>query len=344
MSLHGREDNPLGGNSLSGISTVRAGIDEFIPQGPVRGVYGLNPVMTPKYHTGYSAAGAADKSLESMARMFIAFPPNPSSLRQNFLKSIGSQAQRFAKAMATTGNVGTGGLGYIDFFLTQITEQFTENFQVVQTLGGNYVSYFFGRAPPVFQYSGVLLNTVQDDWRTAMWIIYNNIIRGTQLARRKVAVSLAYDSMVVTGAITNMTEVLRSDNELAVPFSFNLLVKRFDIVKLPQYGPTPVQSFPYKLTPDTFASTVVEPAQVSRRTMLDPPLKTPERQGTDEEQEQEEKSSSLGLPLKGTHNNVSAAMRAQAEATAKGIVSGVFRNASAQSIALVGAELAGPAS
>jgi hypothetical protein len=338
MSLRGRERNPLGGDSLSGKATVIEGVDWITSQGNVRGVYGLYPAMTPKYHTGSSVAGAADKSLEKMARMFIAFPPNTTALREKFINSVGGQAQRFAKAMASTGQPGAG-LGYIDFLLTQATEQFAENFQVVQVLSDNYVSYFFGQAPPVFKYDGVLLNSVQDDWRIAMWLIYHNIIRGTQLARRKVAVSLAYDSVVVTGAITNMTEILRSDNELAVPFSFNLLVKRFDIVKLPQFGPTPAQSFPYKLMSDTFASTVVEPAQVSRRAVGDPAMKIQERQGASDEEEGTQ-------PFFGndTYNDVSAAMRAQAEAIQKGIAPGVFGNKAVADIALVAARLAGGAS
>ncbi|RLI87358.1 MAG: hypothetical protein DRP01_02015 [Archaeoglobales archaeon] len=340
MSLRGRVDDPLGGNSLSGsvvlpATTTAQGEIQLIKQGNVRGVYALNPATTPKYHTGRSAAGAQDVSLEKMARMFIPFPAQPTSLKQKFLASLNGPAERFAKAMLTTGNKQAGGgLGYIDFFMTQANETMAESVQIAQVASDNYVSYFFGRQPPVFRYDGVLLNSVQDDWRTAMWIVYNHIIRGTQLARRKVAITLAYDTVAVTGAVLNMTEILRAENEIAVPFSFSLLVKRLDIISSPKYGPTPAQEFPYSLTPDSFASTVIAPAQVNRRAVAEPSLKTQERQGASE--------SAGDTETDDLYNSVSPEQRA--EANTLNIFDGIFGNATSIKISRIAADLNGPAS
>ena len=346
MVLRGREDDPLGGNSLSGSVTGSQqqtdpfGSLELATQGNVRGVYALQPAMTPKYHTGRSVAGQNDKSLEKMARMFITFPPEPSALREAFINSVGEPAKRFARAMATTGDVQSGGLGYIDFFMTQAQEPLVENAQIVEVLGDNYVSYFYGQKPPIFRYDGVLLNSVQDDWRIAMWLIYTYIIRGTQLARRKVAVTLAYDSVMITGSIMNMTEILRADNELAVPFSFNMLVQRMDVVKLPLYGPTPVQTFPYKLTPDTFASTVVEPAKMSRRAVQEPTLTTTQRPGASDAPEAS--PFTVEVADSDVYNSVSAEEREAASDT--DVTNGVFGSAGTALIDQVADDLNSPAS
>ena len=227
-----------------------------------KGVFSNYPGMSPKYHTNNN-----NDSLEFMARMFIPFSDDPEGKKRTaFINSFefSGRSMELAAALATTGRVNTGnayGLGYIDFLLQKAQEQVREKYQVVDVLSDNYVSYFFGQSPPVFTYSGVLLNSRQDDWRTAFHIMYNDILRGTKLARKKLVVTLAYDDVFVTGVLVNMSQLLTAEFELGVDFNFSILVKRFDIHS--RFGesvfpPTPVATYPYRLTPALFSNQQVD--------------------------------------------------------------------------------------
>ena len=139
--------------------------------------------------------------------------------------------------------------------MQKANEQLQEKVQVVDVLSDNYVSYFFGQAPPMFQYSGALLNSHQDSWRAVFTSLYHHVLRGTQMARRKTVVTLAYDDVMVTGVLTNLSQLLTAEFELAADFNFSMLVKRYDIN--PRYissvsNPTQVRTFPYEMTPGLF--------------------------------------------------------------------------------------------
>ena len=183
-----------------------------------KGVFAQNPAMTPKYHTNNN-----EVSLGYMARMFIPF--EDPALGEAFVNSFGEDDATKILATALT----SAGYGYLDFLLQRADEPQQEKFQVVDVLSDNYVSYFYGRQPPMFQYSGVLLNTVQDDWRMAFHLMYNKLLRGTKMARHKTVVTLAYDDIFVTGVLVNMQQSLSADMEIAVPFSFTMLVKQIDL-------------------------------------------------------------------------------------------------------------------
>lgn len=216
-----------------------------------KGVFANYPAMTPKYVNNNT-----DASLETMARIMI--PLSSERIRAKFLSTFRGETRKLAEALATLGETERGtersyGLGYIDFLLTMAQESFDEKVQINDVLSDNYVSFFFGKRPPVFQYTGILFNTRQDDWRSAFTIIYNDIIRGTELARRKAVVTLSYDNMAVTGALVRMNQVLRAEQQMASQFDFSILVKRIDIERTIGHPPTQVATFPSYIKPATFA-------------------------------------------------------------------------------------------
>ena len=253
----GENGSLLGGNSLTGWENDPEDLQfqEQVPQGDVRGVYAKNPATTPKYHTGNT-----DVTKEYMARMFIPFTSNVA--RELFVNTVPPHAKALANHLAVSeesaGAAGLGyGMGYIDFLLQTVNEQFTEKMQVVDAVGDNYIAYYLGQNPPVFQYSGTLLNSYQDDWRAAFTIIYNDLARGTMLARRKVVAVLAYDDVMITGSLNNLSQTLTADFELMASFQFSMLVKRYDFSSRSpraQFKPTPVASYPYNIRPSQFAS------------------------------------------------------------------------------------------
>ena len=232
--------------------------------GARKGVYATFPASTPKYNTNNG-----EESQETQARLLIPFP-SPDTLK-SFMASYNSYSSdvyRLAETLAVLSGrdkENYASFGYIDFLLTAAQESFEEKLQVHDVLGDNFVAYFFGQRPPIFVYQGVLLNTQQDDWRLAMLLIYQNITRGTQLARRNTTVTLSYDNIAITGAMVNMSQNLTAEMQMAAPFTFQMLVKRIDVYRTPGAIATQQSKLPYTVDPDTFSTEVFAAPAISIR-------------------------------------------------------------------------------
>jgi hypothetical protein len=202
-----------------------------------KGVFAQFPGATKKY---IQNAGPRDNEYrETMARMFIEMTEKE---RELFVKSVPPETRALAEVLAGVGTGGSGGTGFVDFLLTSVNEQFSEKFQVVESLSDNFVVYLFGQAAPQFAYSGVLLNTYQDDQRVWMTRLYQDVLRGTQLARRKKLLRLRYDSVIVSGVMLNLQMAIVADQEDRVPFSFNFIPTQY-IIYTPALGnPTKLKS------------------------------------------------------------------------------------------------------
>lgn len=190
-----------------------------------QGVFGSYPFMSPKYVR--HRPGRNSEYMDTMARMFIQVPPE---LYNSFIAGLpDEETQKIARVLTGDG-VNKGGKGYFDFLLQTAQHSLTEKVQIVETLSDNYVAYFFGTSPPVWQYQGVLMNTYQDDWTMRMFRIYQELSRGTQLAKRGFILRLRYDSMIVTGAMMNFGWQLVGGAETYCRFDFSLLVKDVQII------------------------------------------------------------------------------------------------------------------
>lgn len=190
------------------------------------GIRSRSPHSTPKY-TRYLNLGHRE-GLETTARMYISV-----SKPASFIKSVAGtdkNLQGIASALVGGNTFEDSNRGYIDFLLQQATHSLSEKVQVVETLSDNYIAFFFGQSAPIFKYSGILMNSFQDDWAINMLRMYQSISRGSQLARRGVLFYLKYDSMIISGSILNLNWALNGDNELLVPFSFDLLVRKIHII------------------------------------------------------------------------------------------------------------------
>jgi len=197
------------------------------------GVFGLHPLSTPKYAKN---EGLRDNEFkETLARMYLSLAGVSDQAKQAYLRSLPGDARVQALARVLVGAGQRVQTGFVDFLLQQVNETFTEVLQVDKVLGDNYVAFYFGQEPPVFQYSGALINSQQDDQRTGFALAYQHLLRGSQLARRGALLRLRYDSVLVSGTLTQSTQVLNAENELAVPFSFSLLVKEYVVLQPPRF-------------------------------------------------------------------------------------------------------------
>ena len=189
------------------------------------GVFAAQPFMSPKY--ARHRTNRRHEFEDTMARMFIKVNPK---LYDKFLRSIKDKDTREVAKVLGGDDINKGGHGYIDFLLQNATHSFSEKVQVSETLSDSYVAFFYGHSPPTFQYNGTVLNTYQDDWAMRMFRIFRDLTRGTQMARRKLVLRLKYDSMIVTGVMTNFQWSVTAGAEMSVPFSFNLLVKDIQVL------------------------------------------------------------------------------------------------------------------
>ena len=190
-----------------------------------QGVFALHPLSTPKYADNFGARDAEFR--ETLARMYISLVDAKPETKKAYLASLPQDDRVRALAKVLTKDDISGNVGFIDFFLQQADESFSEKLQVDEVLSDNYVAFYFGQDPPVFQYSGTLLNSQQDDQTTGFALAYQHLLRGTSLAKRGALLRLRYDNRIVTGTVNRMQTSLHAENELAVPFSFTMLVKEY---------------------------------------------------------------------------------------------------------------------
>lgn len=188
---------------------------------------GLDASPSAKYN-------ADSTKTETMARLFIPMTTAEAGQFKFALRTAsgGANIDDLANAIVIqdTPN-GVTGAGYLYFLLDRAQEGFNEKAQVVDVVGDQYVAYLFGQSPPIFNYSGVLLNTRQDDWRAAFTVLYQLIARGSRMAKFGRAIVLSYDDVFITGTILSMQQVLSSTMQTAAQFSFSLLVKRYSILR-----------------------------------------------------------------------------------------------------------------
>lgn len=190
-----------------------------------QGVYSSFSPGTPKYLRRIS--GRHHEFEGTTARMMLQLP---SGTFPKIYQEIDDTITRQIFAKLADDGTRMGGIGYIDFILSNVSHGLEEKIQVSETLSDNYTSFFFGHRPPVFQYAGFLMNTFQDDWTMQMLRLFRDLGRGTALARRGLLMHLKYDSMIVSGAMLDFKWIHNGQIESSDSFSFGFLVKRINII------------------------------------------------------------------------------------------------------------------
>lgn len=205
---------------------------DALEKNPPRGVFGEHPASTPKYlarvpqHKDFRA---------TMARMFVEISKSTAAQLDKYVAAaFPNDATTQSLARVLMGNAGVasskGGCGFVDFLLQSVNMPLQEKVDVVECLSDSYVAYYFGSAAPRWTFSGTVYNTKQDDQANALMRMYLYILRGTQLARRNKLLRVRFDDRIATGTLNNQTLTLSGDMEMALSFSFEMLVKRITIM------------------------------------------------------------------------------------------------------------------
>jgi len=198
--------------------------------GEPSGIFARFPGSTPKY--ARNDGKGRDAYVDTMARMFVQIS---SKERDLFVKSLPPETRELGAVLAGTGTRSGGGLGFVDFLLTNVQEQFQEKYQVVESLSDNFIVYTFGQKAPVFSYSGIAMNSYQDDQRVWLMRLYRDVLRGTQLARRRKLVRIRYDSVIVSGIFVAHSQTLEGSAANYAQFSFSLIPTQY-VIFTPNVG------------------------------------------------------------------------------------------------------------
>lgn len=185
--------------------------------------------FTPKHNDPFQEKMGAG---HRMARIFL-----PSGMKSVVESVVASNGGNVSQSGGDPLSSLTSDDGYFDFMVTSVDESFDDRYQVMETLGDNYALFGLGKKPSVFNFSGVLLNTVENDWRVAFIYMYQQYISISQLAKFRDGnfrnfMTIRYDSMFAQGALLGLRTSIRAENEMVTPFSFTMLVTRLTWVNL----------------------------------------------------------------------------------------------------------------
>lgn len=126
--------------------------------------------------------------------------------------------------------------GYADFLITNVNASFDEKIQISEVFGDGEVVYYFGRAPIMFNISGVLIDSVDNQWFGAFLEMYAKVFRGTQVARNRDLIKLVLPNMELIGTIVSMNYSQTSERDTDIPFSFTFLAKKVYPMPVTQPG------------------------------------------------------------------------------------------------------------
>lgn len=113
---------------------------------------------------------------------------------------------------------------YIGFILVQANEENTEKFETVPLSGDGFASFFYGANPRTYTFTGIALNTVHDNWRDALDILYAEYIRGSSIVKNKTLAQLKYDNRIVTGFISSFSQSIDSSTQGHSTFQMQIIV------------------------------------------------------------------------------------------------------------------------
>jgi hypothetical protein len=109
------------------------------------------------------------------------------------------------------------------FFLEAYQESHMERSQVVETFGDFY-AFFFGERPPIYNFSGTLLNTKDINWKEDFMFYYEKFLRGTKCVEMKARIVLTYGLSQIEGFLLNVNMQANAANEKGVGVSWQVLV------------------------------------------------------------------------------------------------------------------------
>lgn len=125
---------------------------------------------------------------------------------------------------------------FTKFILESVQEGRQERSQIVETFGDFYV-FFYGEKPPIFSYTGTLVNAQNINWVQEFNYYYDNFLRGTKCVEKSARLLLTYGNVQVEGFMLGFNEAFTAMDEQGVKVNFSIVVtKRVDIARGEDFG------------------------------------------------------------------------------------------------------------
>lgn len=114
---------------------------------------------------------------------------------------------------------------YSKFFLESVQESHQEKVQIVETFNDFY-AFFYGEKPPIYNFSGHLLNLQNYNWMNEFIYYYQNFWRGTKSVELGARIFLTYNYQQIQGYVLNVSTNINALTDKAVPFNMQVLVTK----------------------------------------------------------------------------------------------------------------------
>lgn len=115
---------------------------------------------------------------------------------------------------------------WTDWILQAVREQRVEKTQVVETFGDTYL-YAFGERPRALEFKGLLMNTLDYNWRALFWENWDKFFRATRLIEQNCRMYIGWDDIIVEGYPLNAAAAETSDSPNAMTFQFTFYVTNY---------------------------------------------------------------------------------------------------------------------
>lgn len=138
---------------------------------------------------------------------------------------VGSGGDLTTMADYKDGSNTSNNFGYDKFLLTGVSASFSEKIQITEVFGDGEVVYYFGRQPMMFNLSGMLIDSPDNDWFSDWVKLYSDVLRGTQLAKNYELVKIVLPNMSITGTIVSFSWQQNANRDVDIPFTLQFLAK-----------------------------------------------------------------------------------------------------------------------
>lgn len=135
-----------------------------------------------------------------------------------------------ATARNITGETAFKTDKYTNFIIQSMQETHQEIHQLVQTFDHAY-SFFYGERPQTVAVSGVLVNSINFNWRSEFMKNYHEVLRGSIAVGGGNLVRLTYDGRILHGYLLNLQVSESADNNAVVNFSFSMIISKYYVIE-----------------------------------------------------------------------------------------------------------------
>jgi hypothetical protein len=116
------------------------------------------------------------------------------------------------------------------FILESVTETHAERSQIVETFGDFYV-FVYGERPPMYNFTGTLINAKNANWLADFKYYYENYLRGTKCVEQGARLVITYGGRQIEGFMLSMQTMTDASIEKGVKLSFPVVVTKKSFIR-----------------------------------------------------------------------------------------------------------------